>query len=132
VAVVAMWAVAYFLLLVAAVFWSGTAWKVWKAHAADVRLVHVVLGVLLVCVAAGLILHAPLLLVACFAVIALGLRDVHVRTALVRWWDEVREAGTQRSWSIEANEGRELGLGVRYSFAAPAAMCISEVSAASG
>ena len=113
-AVVAMWAVAYFLLLAAAVFWSGTAWKVWKARAADVRLVHVVLGVLLVCVAAGLILHAPLLLVACFAVIALGLRGVHVRTALVRWWDEVREAGTQRSWSIEANEGRELGPGVRY------------------
>jgi type IV secretion system protein VirD4 len=113
VALMAMWAVAYFVLLTAAGLWFGTVRKVWTATA-DVRVVHIVLGALLACLAAALLLRAPLLLVVCFAVIGLGLRDARVRRATVRWWDEVREARAQRGWFLDSKEGRDLAPGVRY------------------
>jgi type IV secretion system protein VirD4 len=109
----ALWAVAYFAVLAVALFWLATL-KVGKARRADVRLAHLVVGVLLAVVAMALILRAPLLVVPVVVLVVLGLRARRTREALVRWWDEVREAQAQRRWSHNASENLDLASGVRH------------------
>jgi hypothetical protein len=127
-----LWVVAYFLVLAAAVFWFGTALKVSKARRADVRLVHLVLGVLLVGVATALILRAPLLAIVLSGLVALGMRASRAREALARWWDEVREAQAQRRWSLKCERAARPRVRGVTGFAAVAATSIWAVTVVSG
>ena len=113
-AAIAVLAVAYFVVLLAAVVWVVTASELARARAPQVRLTHAALGVQLVGVLAALVLRAPLLLLALLALAVLGLRYSPTRQALGKWWDEVREAQTQRGWAVHARDGADLGPGARH------------------
>lgn len=111
---IAVLTAAYFVLLAAAVLWVATFRTVRRARARNVRVAHYVLGVVLLGFAVALLLRVPLLAVALLALVVFGLRDSRIRETSVRWWDEVREAQAQRRWASSANDGQDLGPGVRY------------------
>jgi hypothetical protein len=115
---IAVLTVAYFVLLEAVVLWVATFSTVRRARVRNVRMAQYVVGVLLLGFIVALLLRVPVLAVALLALVLFGLRDPRIRETLVRWWDEIREAQAQRRWVSSANDGQDLGPGVRYTLRA--------------